>query len=539
MQLRKRESLEDKEVDKHEYTMKSKEIRELLSQKRYEDALDILETINVDKVKAITDLSIYAEVFLQNQLYEDCKDILLRIRERTNGRRVVYQLIRLAICMKEVDEAEYYYSEYVRIAPNDPERFVLQYRIDQMKEEPIEVLIQSLEGLKEYDYIEKWAYELAKLYHKAGMKEKCIQECNDIILWFGDGDIVEKAKILKEMYVGSTEKIEVIKAETKRKVEEQEQLLKTQDLSYISEQVNQVLLRELELTKKEKESQKEELQKELEEDMIKPEEELEDFGELLVEEQEEEEEFVVLEEIQSIFEPFFSMDNMADQITKGMLHGTKAKSTCHYAILGTDFLGNVAFAKKMAQALWKQEIRKSARMAKISANQFNQIQISSKEERLRECCLFIEAAGSLSKDGIDSLLQLTAELEHEITLFLSDTKKEMEELFIKQPKLRELVSETIELPEKNEDYFLYQGISYFRTHEYEVSDDAVRKLKEMIRNILEWNEDANVVTTFYEKLEDVMKQTEARTMQQLFEVVNNKKYLNSNLNTILAEDFTE
>lgn len=514
-------------MDKHEYIMKNNEIRICLEQKRYEEALDILETMDIGKVKVITDLSVYAEVFLQNQMYEDCKDILLRIRERTNGRRVIYQLIRLAVCMKEIDEAEYYYGEYIKVAPKDSERFILRYRIDKMKGEPVDVLIKSLERLKEHDYIEVWAYELAKLYHKAGMEEKCISECNDIILWFGDGDIVEKAKILKEMHVGKIEKIEGIKAETKQEVEQQEEFLKAEDLSHKSEQVNRVLLRELELTRQKKEQQEEELKKELEEDKIES------------DAVETDEEIEIPKEIQSIFKPFMQIEGMVEQISKSITNSVIRGMACNYILLGEDRLGKIEVTKMMAQALWKMNVIKSPQIAKISATSFNRIDISLKYEKLRNTCLLVEAAGCLSEEGVKSLLQLDDLLREEVVLFLEDTKENMDQLLKRQPELKSIMDETVEMKEEQVDYLFYQAVTYFQNYEYEVNEDTVKKLKETITSIVDGGETEGKIRLFYGMLDRVLKHAEARTMQQLFEVVTNSKYLNSDLNTILVDDFIE
>ena len=127
-------------------------------------------------------------------------EILLRIYEKSCTRRIVEQLTTLSLKMKNMDEAKEFYNEYLRIAPRDPYRLVLRYKIEKASHIPYAQRIDTLMQLKQEDYMEEWAYELAKLYHKTGQSDRCVDECSDIILWFGQGIIVEKAKLLKEHY---------------------------------------------------------------------------------------------------------------------------------------------------------------------------------------------------------------------------------------------------------------------------------------------------------------------------------------------------
>ena len=226
-------------MEKYDNIVKSLEIRKLVAKKMYLKALPILESMDLERVKVVNELSIFAEVYIQTEKYEEAKELLLRIYDRMSSRRVVYQLIRLSVKMKNIEDAEYYYGEYVELAPRDYERYVLRYQIDRMKGESYPVLIDSLVRLKSYEYIEKWAYELAKLYHKAGMVEECIEECSDIILWFGEGIIVEKARMLKEHYVGPTEREKkVVNEESKDDVQS---MLATRDLTNITKEVSAIL----------------------------------------------------------------------------------------------------------------------------------------------------------------------------------------------------------------------------------------------------------------------------------------------------------
>lgn len=193
--------MEVRDMERYASNLKMKEIKRLASENQFMKAMQILETLNVDKIRSVSDLSMIAEVLVSNEHYDDAMEILLRIYEKSCTRRIVEQLIDLCIKMKNFEEIGEYYKEYVRIAARDPYRYVLKYRIQKAKHAPYSERIETLEKLKHEDYMEEWGYELAKLYHKTGQTDKCVEECSDIILWFGKGIIVEKARLLKEHYI--------------------------------------------------------------------------------------------------------------------------------------------------------------------------------------------------------------------------------------------------------------------------------------------------------------------------------------------------
>ena len=194
----------------YENIVKIEEMRKKMGEGDCETALKILNTISLKKIKDTSDLSIMAEVYKENGRYEEAMELLLKVYQKFKTRKVVFQLVTLSIKMRNIEDAEYYLKKYVKMAPKDFYNYIFRYRIDKLKGEPYEKLINTLVTLKSTEYIEKWAYELAKLYYKAGMEEECIRECSDIILWFGEGSYVEKAKMLKAYYSGETDKDQMI-----------------------------------------------------------------------------------------------------------------------------------------------------------------------------------------------------------------------------------------------------------------------------------------------------------------------------------------
>lgn len=187
-------------MGKYENMMKCAQVRSLANEKQYRNAYDVVQTLNIDQITAITDLNTIADVYIQLQKYEEAKEVYLKLYNRISTRRVLYQLVYLSLKCGEIEEAEEFYSEYEEL-DKSCDRIILRYYIDKAKGADRQKLIAYLQQLKREDYMEEWAYELAKLYHKEGMIEECIQECSDIALWFGEGLIVEKALLLKHHYM--------------------------------------------------------------------------------------------------------------------------------------------------------------------------------------------------------------------------------------------------------------------------------------------------------------------------------------------------
>ncbi len=188
-------------MDKYEYSLRLDQMKSLFAEEKYEDAAEIADTINWNKVKNVNALVKAGEVYEKMERYEDSRDVLLMAYDRSPiGRMIIYRLAEVAIKMKDFQAAEDYYQEFVEIAPHDTLKYVLRYDIKKAQGAPYTELIPILEELKDQEYTEEWAYELAYLYHKAGMSEKCIEACDELILWFGDGPYVERALELKMLY---------------------------------------------------------------------------------------------------------------------------------------------------------------------------------------------------------------------------------------------------------------------------------------------------------------------------------------------------
>ena len=188
-------------MDKYEYKLKLDQMKSLTAEGKYEEAAEIADTINWRKIKNINALVKVGEIYEKVGRYDESKDVLLTAYDKSPiGRMIIYRLAEVAVRTKSFDEAKEYYQEFVEIAPHDNLKYVLKYEISKAQGADIGTLIGILEELKEQEYSEEWAYELAYLYHKAGMSEKCIDAGDELILWFGDGPYVERALELKMLY---------------------------------------------------------------------------------------------------------------------------------------------------------------------------------------------------------------------------------------------------------------------------------------------------------------------------------------------------
>lgn len=177
------------------------EIRSLLDAGELEQAYEMAENLDIDRVASIVDLKVIASVYERMGNYEDAMEVLYRSYEKKPTKMVVYRLAYLCVKTKKFDDAEFFYQEFTAMAPNSPDKYILRYGIDRAKGVDYYVRIATLQQLKAVDYREEWGYELAKVYHKAGLYDDCIRECDDLILWFGEGVIVEKAKLLKKYHL--------------------------------------------------------------------------------------------------------------------------------------------------------------------------------------------------------------------------------------------------------------------------------------------------------------------------------------------------
>ena len=188
-------------MDKYEYRVKTEQMLDLLEKKEYQKAMDIAESIDWRRVKNASMLNTVSEIYEYNGEFKKGRDILFLAFDRAPGsRKIVYRLGTLALKIKDIREATDCYEEFVKLAPKDPNQYILKYKILRTQGAALSDQIAALEEFKKAEYIEKWAYELACLYDQTGMTAECLEECDDLILWFSEGKYVYKAMELKMKY---------------------------------------------------------------------------------------------------------------------------------------------------------------------------------------------------------------------------------------------------------------------------------------------------------------------------------------------------
>ncbi len=188
-------------MDKYEYRVKTEQMLEYMEKRQHKKAVEIADTIDWKRVKNVSMLNTVSEIYEQNGEFVKSRDILLMAFDRSPGsRKIAYRLGILALKVNDVDEASDCYEEFVKLAPKDPNQYILKYKILKAQGSPLSEQIDALSDFKKAEYVEKWAYELAKLYHEAGMTAECLEECDDLILWFSEGKYVYQAMELKMKY---------------------------------------------------------------------------------------------------------------------------------------------------------------------------------------------------------------------------------------------------------------------------------------------------------------------------------------------------
>lgn len=188
-------------MDKYEYRVKTEQMLDHMEHKRYKKAMEIADSIDWRRVKNPSMLNSVSEIYEYNGEYKKSRDVLFLAYDRApNSRKTIYRLGSLALKINDIEEASDCYEEFVKIAPKDPNQYILKYKILKARRAPLSEQIETLEEFKKAEYIEKWAYELAKLYDEAGMTAECLEECDDLILWFSEGKYVYQAMELKMKY---------------------------------------------------------------------------------------------------------------------------------------------------------------------------------------------------------------------------------------------------------------------------------------------------------------------------------------------------
>ena len=566
----------------YENIVKIEEMRRKLEERDSFSALKILDTMEIKKIKNMADLNLIAEVLTENERYDEAVELYLKIYDKTKTKKSLYQLIEISIKRNNSGDAKYYLAQYLKVAPKDFYKDVFLYKIDKMNGESYERLIETLETLKKTEYNEKWAYELAKTYYKAGMEEECIRECSDIVLWFGEGIFVEKAKMLRSYYSGETNK-EMIMEELKRRSEEirskgeVEEVYSASDFMVEEEpeefldgrkkDVQDILTEgwedeliyeeEPNIKSEEDESETDIMLSDLTQDDLMgdlsdktkselDEQEVEDAIYKLLQEEDMDEEDKKLTQLaedfqinlDEIFCNFLHIKSVKKQIVKSLESILEEnKKSVLLIITGTIGSGKTTLAKDIALFLNKVGKLKSSKVAKIKAEKLNTVDIFAKKETLKDCCLVIENASELRRGTIESLLELSQYLQGNIAIVFEENKKNINKLFRECPKLMDLFKNRIHLPEYTQEDLVGFAYACVGQQEYCLNPKTESILKNKINQIAKQTEPQRHLEQIYDLMQSAMNEADIRTGKQLSNLAAQGRLKEVEMLSVLPEDF--
>lgn len=395
-------------MSKYDSMMKCAKARNLVNEKKFGEALEAIDDVPLEQVKVIADLNLIADVFIKNEKFDRALEVYQFLYGRVQTRRILYQLIYLSVKCGQIKEAEEYYKEYIALPAQSSDRLILKYFLDKGRGAERKQLIEDLKELKKEDYIEEWAYELAKLYHKEGMEEECINECSDIIMWFGEGRIVEKAMLLKLHYVDGLD------ISSPKAIEETRNL--AADLKLAAAIADENDKKRADLYERD-----------------------EEIPEELSEEEEEE----VFEPQQTAAEPEPPVEVEGSDKRAKMLKLLDEVSgngkLPHFALIGEDEEKITDFAKTISKGLAAKQVTKAAKLARINSSRLNEINLSDKLSQLKDGCLLVSDAGKLSINSLQSLNQMMRKRENGIVVILADEEDGLESVLRRNRKLQSMI----------------------------------------------------------------------------------------------------
>ncbi len=587
----------------YENIVKTEEIRKHVEAGDYLSAQKVLDTMDCRKIKNLSDLNLLAEVYKENEKYEEAAQLYLRVYEKLKTRKTISQLVNIYIKKGNAEKAQEYLSQYQKVSPEDFDGQVFRYKLEKLKGASYEQLIDILLALKKIDYTEKWTYELAKLYYKAGLEEACVKECSDIILWFGEGTYVEKARMLRSYYSGETGR-EKIMEELKRRSEqgsrEKEGTLseekdqpeqQTEDRTDREDELEVGLSRDIQNMMDKGEEIEQEEQVILEDSPEAVSEALEEYGEedqawpeeypgedqgeengpeaeaslepvpeeeaapedntyIANSENQSEEEMPDEDEInlkdisekyqlniREIFDNFLPVPSVKKQLVKGLEILLKENGKAAFVIItGAKGTGKTTLAKGMALLFSKAGKIGSSKVAKISAEKLNTVDIESKRETLKSCCLVVENASELKRTTIEKILELTKQLQGDIAVIFEEDKKNMNKLFRECPRLMDLLKVRIHLPQYNAEDLLGFATACLRQKDYQLNPKAEAVLKSRLNQLVKQELPDTWLARMNELLQAAMDATDLRTGKQLSDLASRGRLKEGLILEVLPED---
>lgn len=563
-------------MERYRAIVRLEEIEELMEKGAYGEAKVIADSIRKERLKDSSDLFLLSSVYKCYGELGTAKEFLKRIYNKKVTWRVLEELMEVCLAEKNPEEAETYLQEYAKISGGDPRNYIYEYRIGRQKHRPDEELLPILQTLKAEEYTEKYAYELAKLYHKLGMEKECVAECADIILWFGEGTYVERAKALQAYYRGelSAEDIKVEaerrvrEAEDRRAREEEERLAYeaeqrrlAEDARLAKEEEERLALEEEErlalegiyravaeerfpeedateeilqevldevaatetaepmweedvsvhvmpeeetMAEPEKETyqqfslfEPEEAEEEIlrnvpeeavttpeqEEEITEPEEEFQEVSELGKELSAKlEEKGIVFEDI---LHEYARIERVRKQLVRMLEVVVTVRKKCQCLIItGEKKSGKTMLGTYLAKLLYALSYVKSPRVAKISGEKLNQIDLFEKREQLQDVCLIVERAGGMTEDTVRGLLEFIEKTDVLGTVILEDNANAMNRMLRNNGECNRMFNNRVHLPKYDRSELMGFALEIIREQDYEITAEAKKVLGQRIEDLM-------------------------------------------------------
>lgn len=528
------------------YKKKIEEVKRLLDEQEFELAAVTADEIPVKRLKSAYELNLIGKAYKCNGDFLNAKDAFERSYEIRCSRPVIVDILDCCLEVKDLDSAEKYFDEYQKVAPEDKViQYKYRYQIEKRKGRERRLLIMILEELKALEYIEEFAYELAKQYHKAGMTEECMRECNDIILWFGFGPTVERAKTLLAYYKGEIS-LEEIKSAGER-YQEKLQHRTSEAAAEIPDVPKEEVLSVEEIVTKTTAPEKQEPETEnsyAEAEETIYEEEAPVMQEEITEEPAEEPDDFVMPEIDmtgicfeenteempaepervlqdtsrikdDLYAPvaenpetsnerlaelikkkkvsvtdtlknFGRIERICKQVVKSLELAISDREKAYFVITGEPQTGKTTLAFSLIRLLYELDIIKYDRTATIDAVQLNQVSIEDYGEELKNCNLVIENAGGMTKESIDGLLKFSKGTGGRTCVILEDTVRDINKFLRAREELNSLFNNRIHLGKYNAEDLLGFAYDYIKKEDYSIDKMAVQvlsdKIDEIVRN---------------------------------------------------------
>ena len=634
-------------MERYRAIVRLEEIRSLTETGDFEAAKEIADTIKKERLKDSGDLFLLATVYRRCGEFGTAKEFLLRIYEKKVTWRVLEELMEVCLAEKNPEEAQTYLKQYVRLSGGDPRNYIYEYRIGRQMHRPDEELLPVLQTLKAEEYSEKYAYELAKVYHKLGREQECMEECADLILWFGDGTYVERAKVLQAYYRGELS-ADDISDEAERRVRVAEERRAKEEAERLAfEKQQRQLEEEQRLAEEESRRQAEEEQRLAEEEQAAldalyrsvaeahfgeeiageivaseiPEGELskeEDFDEetlegsddeSVLEETELEESFfeevavameaepmyeataeeaeVSGEETESVLpeEPaaeayeqislfagkesaaeeakdlsplgkelgarlfergivfedvlheFARIERVRKQLARMLEVVVTVRKKCHCLIItGDKKSGKTTLGTYLAKLLYELAYVKTPRVAKISGERLNQIDLFEKQEQLRDVCLIVENAGKMTESTAEALLEFIKQTDVLGTVILEDNANGINRLLRNHAECNREFNNRVHLPKYDTEELMLFALGCIAEQDYNISEDTRKVLFEKIEHVTRVEPKEGRLWATMELVKEALKNADYRNQGTILAMASSGSFLAAEALELTAED---